>query len=205
MAWRRRSEFRPRLPPDDGTGACGWRGSGGGDARVAIGRRDARRQSGAVAERTRPARHRLGHVGLAYALAHSGSAQPRISSSWLCCVRSSRSGVTETRPCSTAWKSVPGASAAEPTGPIQTDRVAIGRGGAHHGLGRMALAQAGHLEAMQILETAVGDIDVEQHRRRQRLHQMAFDHLARGARAADSMCSQPFSASEKAIAGMPNR
>ena len=36
MAWRRRSEFRPRLPPDDGTGACGWRGSAAAEMRVLL-------------------------------------------------------------------------------------------------------------------------------------------------------------------------
>ncbi|KAG1604883.1 hypothetical protein G6F46_013749 [Rhizopus delemar] len=92
-----------------------------GNAGIAIGGRDAGAEpAGVIADRAGPARHRLGDIGLAYAFAHSGSAQVRISSSWLCWVRSRRRGVTDTVPCSTAWKSVPGvASAARPTGPIQ--------------------------------------------------------------------------------------
>lgn len=76
------------------------------NAGVAVGRRDAGREAAAGRR--------------VYAFTHSGSAQLRTSSSWLCWVRSRRSGVTETCPCAVAWKSVPGvASAARPTGPTQ--------------------------------------------------------------------------------------
>ncbi|CPP10934.1 Uncharacterised protein [Bordetella pertussis] len=61
-------------------------------------------------------------------------------------------------------------------------RVAIRRGGTHHRLGRMALAQPRDGVAFHVLVAAIGDIDVEQDRRGQRLRDLALDHLAGGAR-----------------------
>ncbi|KAG1255035.1 hypothetical protein G6F68_010571 [Rhizopus microsporus] len=62
------------------------------------------------------------------------------------------------------------------------DRVAIGRRSAHHRLRRVPLAQARDRKTVHVLETPVGDVDVEQHRRRQGLCQMPFDDQPGGAR-----------------------
>ena len=110
------------------------------------------------------------------------------------CVRSIRSGVTETRRASTAWKSVPGpascgaAGRPDPVGGLAARRLQL-----HHRLGLVALAQARHLDAAQLGRRQVGHVDVEQHRLARAARGEALDQLERDAarcRNARPPCGQ---------------
>ena len=122
-------------------------------------------------------------------------------------VRSTCSGVIETAPVATAWKSVPFAAFARVAGRADpVDGVAARAGLADHRLARMAAAQAGDAPRQRVGIGAVGDVHVQQPGPRRR---------AVCARHARSRCApraplrrdapSPSTTCENAIAGMPNR